>query len=61
MKSQIYYAETIFDFGAHKGKSLKEVLLMDFSYINWCIKTLDWFCIEPSEIEKIKNKSKNCS
>ena len=35
MRARVYNYETVFDFGKHKGKSLKEVLAKDSRYIGF--------------------------
>ncbi|MBX9853746.1 MAG: hypothetical protein K2X86_18535 [Cytophagaceae bacterium] len=47
MKECIYYQETEFDFGQFKDKALEEIFYTNFSYVKWCMETINGFCIPP--------------
>jgi len=52
MKS--YEIDTELHFGKYEGKTLKDVVLADSSYVEWCILNLDHFVISDESIEDIK-------
>lgn len=35
--------------GRHKGKKITEVILMDVSYVAWCVKNVTWFSLTEDE------------
>lgn len=67
---KFYNLDTIFEFGKHKGKTLRQIiesetapvvlggqilnLFRDSSYIDWCIINLDHFCISKVVYNEIK-------
>lgn len=53
MKPQIYFLDTLFDFGKYRGKSLATVFDLNPNYLLWCIENIGNFCIEPKTFEKI--------
>jgi hypothetical protein len=52
---KFYNIETVFDFGKYAGKSVREVLDIQPSYIDWCIINLNYFYISQAEIDYIKS------
>ena len=54
---KFYSLDTEFTFGKFNGKTLKEVLSLQQSYINWCSINLDYFYISEETIEAL-NKIK---
>lgn len=50
-----YNIDTKLTFGKYKEKTIKEILELNPSYINWCIVNIRSFYIEPGIIEKMKN------
>ena len=50
---KVYYLTTIFTFGRHKGKTLKQVLKVDFQYIDWCLRNVEDFVIAQSQFGQI--------
>jgi hypothetical protein len=50
----LYYLNTTFSFGKHKGKTVKEVLEIEPSYIKWCILNLNHFCILSEVLKEIQ-------
>lgn len=54
-----YYADTIFTFGKHKGKTLDEVMECDPDYVDWCLANLDHFALGNDEFSSdLKTPSK---
>ncbi|MGI6310587.1 MAG: hypothetical protein ACOXZU_03515 [Bacteroidales bacterium] len=51
MKS--YYLNTKFKFGKFKGKTLREILRIQPSYIDWCIVNLDHFYLSNQTMNRI--------
>jgi len=49
-----YNLDTEFTFGKFEGKTVKEVLDIQPSYLDWCAVNLDHFYISDDIIEKIK-------
>lgn len=49
-----YKLRTTFNSGKHKGKLLKEVLIEDQEYIDWCAINNEQFYISDSVIKEIK-------
>ncbi len=45
-----YYSETILSWGKHNGKSIKDILENEASYIEWCIKNLNHFYVSDEVI-----------
>lgn len=58
---KFYGLDTILNFGKHKGKSLKEVIQKDPSYVNWCAFNLNYFYISKEVLEEIKSLFPNFS
>jgi hypothetical protein len=52
---KFYYLDTIFTFGKYSGKTLREMLEIEPSYIDWCTINLDHFYIPESVIDEIKS------
>ena len=52
MKS--YELNTEFGFGKFKGKTLREVVLLEPSYLEWCGANLDHFYISEDVIKELK-------
>ena len=52
MKS--YNLETEFSFGKFEGKTVKEVLDLQISYLEWCLLNLDHFYVSDEVIAEIK-------
>jgi hypothetical protein len=52
---KFYDIDTVFNFGKYAGKSVREVLEIQPSYIDWCIINLDHFYIMPEDIDYIKS------
>ena len=57
-KSTQYTFEALYDtfkFGKkHRGQSLEEVLILDPSYLDWCISTISEFKISQNALNEIK-------
>jgi hypothetical protein len=51
---KLYQLDTKFTFGKHEGKTVKEVLEIEDSYLTWCALYLDHFYISNEVIEEIK-------
>jgi hypothetical protein len=45
----IFAAETLFNFGKHKGKTLEQVAETDAPYIYWCVNNIPEFLIDQSD------------
>jgi hypothetical protein len=45
MKTKFYDWDSKFDFGAYKGRTLKEVFKLEPSYIDWCFDNVVKFCV----------------
>ncbi|MDR2065229.1 MAG: hypothetical protein LBP85_05940 [Prevotellaceae bacterium] len=52
---KFYDIDTEFTFGKHSGKTLREVLEIQPSYIDWCAVNLDLFYISGDVIDKLKS------
>lgn len=44
-KYQLYNWDTMFGFGKHKGKKVRDVFKESPNYISWCFQKIDWFCL----------------
>jgi hypothetical protein len=53
MKS--YAVNSLFSFGKYEGKSLRDVLEIQPSYLNWCVINLDHFFLPEETIQEIQN------
>lgn len=58
---KFYNLDTEFTFGKFKGKTVREVLDIQHSYIDWCAINLDHFFISDEVIEEIKTIVPNFS
>ena len=54
-----YNLETVFSFGKYNGLSISQVLLIQPTYINWCLDNLDHFFITAEIQLKIKSISED--
>jgi len=52
---QFYNLETIFTFGMYEGKSVKEVIEINPTYLNWCAININPFYMTDEAIEEIRN------
>lgn len=52
-----YDIDTVFTFGKYDGMSVKEVVSIQPSYIDWCAVNLDHFYIDDSEIANLREIS----
>lgn len=52
---KFYNLDTEFTFGKYEGKTVREVLDIQHSYIDWCAINLDHFYISDEVIEEIKS------
>ena len=54
-ESMTYYnLDTEFRFGKYKGKTVREVLDLQSSYLNWCVINVDNFIISDSDAAEMK-------
>lgn len=44
--------QSILKFGKHKGKTIEQVLKFESSYVEWCIKTIKDFCVNPEGLSQ---------
>ena len=51
---KIYTLDTEFTFGKYEGKTVKEVLELQTTYLDWCAINLDHFYISDETIAEIK-------
>lgn len=51
---KIYDFDKLFTFGKYEGKTLRQIIDLQPSYINWCVEALDHFYISEVVIEEIK-------
>jgi len=51
---KFYNLDTKFTFGKFKGKTLKDILDLQPSYLDWCVINLDHFYISDEVLEEIK-------
>jgi hypothetical protein len=58
---KFYNLDTEFTFGKFKGKTVREVLDIQHSYIDWCAINLDHFFISDEVIKEIKSIVPNFS
>jgi len=58
---KFYNLDTEFTFGKFKGKTVREVLDIQHSYIDWCAINLDHFFISDEVKEEIKSIVPNFS
>ena len=56
---KFYKLNTVFTFGKFKGKTLKEVITIQPSYVEWCLVNLDHFYISDKVLKEIKQIRKN--
>jgi hypothetical protein len=49
-----YNLDSVFSFGKFKGLSLSQILLVQTSYVNWCLENLDHFYILMEDQVAIK-------
>ncbi|MEA2096586.1 MAG: hypothetical protein U9P73_07850 [Candidatus Cloacimonadota bacterium] len=49
-----YKLSTIFSFGKYKGKTLKQVYKKNPSYVDWCLRNVDFFTITQSTLNKLQ-------
>ena len=54
-----YFLESKLNFGKHKEKSIKEILTIEPSYINWCARNVTNFIITNDEVVNIRNDFPN--
>ncbi len=52
----IFTAETTFDFGRYKGKTLEEVAQTNASYILWCARNIEKFLISIEDLTSYQSK-----
>jgi hypothetical protein len=52
---KFYNIDTVFNFGKYAGKTVREVLDIQPSYIDWCVINLEHFYILPEDIDHIKS------
>ena len=52
----IFKAETTFDFGRNKGKTLEEVAQSDAPYILWCVNNIEKFLISVEDLTSYQKK-----
>lgn len=52
-----YNINTTFYFGKYKGKTVKDVLDIQPSYLNWCAENLDKFIISEADAKEMKRYS----
>lgn len=50
-----YKLMTVFDFGKHKGKTLKHVFKIDPSYVDWCLRIVNFFVIEQNSFNQLQD------
>jgi hypothetical protein len=51
---KFYDLDSQFTFGKHKGNTVRQIIGLQPSYIDWCATTLDQFYIAEDVIEEIK-------
>lgn len=49
-----YFLESQLNFGKHKKKTIKEILEIEPTYINWCARNIANFIIDNDEVTKIR-------
>lgn len=54
LRMKSYSLETTLTFGKYKGKTVKQIVSIEPSYINWCVINNAYFYIEPSVIAEIE-------
>ena len=52
----IFKAETTFDFGRNKGKTLEQVAQSDAPYILWCVNNIEKFLISVEDLTSYQKK-----
>jgi hypothetical protein len=58
---KVYTLNTKFDFGKHKSETLKEVVDLDYSYIEWCLIYHREFLISDDVLNEIKQADQTFS
>lgn len=54
-----YFLSSLYNFGKHKGKSIKQVIDEDINYVVWCISDIPEFKLDKeSELYFRQNKHK---
>ena len=51
---KFYAIDTVFTFGKYKGNTVRQILDVKPSYIDWCAINLDHFYITENDIAEIK-------
>jgi len=49
-----YELKTVFNFGKHKGKSLEQVFCTIPSYVDWCLREVNYFEISYETFNRLK-------
>lgn len=47
--------DTKHDFGKYKGSTLRQIFLKDPSYIDWCLRVIDYYRIYDETLEALEN------
>ena len=58
---KFYEIDTVLDFGVYEGKTLKEELKIAANYLDYCLISVDDFCISKSILQEIKNNLSDIS
>lgn len=58
---KFYDLETKFNFGKYEGKTVKQIIDIQLSYLNWCALNLDHFYMAENDIEEVKSLKPNFS
>jgi len=58
---KFYEIDTVLDFGVYEGKTLKEALEIEANYLDYCLISVDDFCISKSILQEIKNNLSDIS
>lgn len=54
MKIKIYDIDDVFDFGRNKGKTIRELLMDNPGYVDWCIRNIDAFALSQNAFNEAK-------
>lgn len=55
---KLYTVETTLTFGKYNGKSIRDILVIQPSYLDWCIINLEHFYLDDDVIESMEATNK---
>lgn len=58
---KFYDLDTEFSFGKYQGKSVRQIIELQLSYLNWCALNLEHFYMSENVIEEVRKLKPNFS